>query len=505
MKAGERIGHYEILAPIGRGGMGEVFRARDTKLKREVAIKILPPELAREPDRVARLEREATLLAALNHPNIAAIHGLEEHAGGRFLVLELVEGDTLADRLRRGPLAVREAIEISLQLATALEAAHEKGVVHRDLKPANIMITPEGRVKVLDFGLARTLVPAVGDIAGQTAIRTELGVVMGTAPYMSPEQARGASAGRQTDIWSFGAVLYEMLTGASPFERDTGAETLARVLEAQPDYAVLPAAVPANVQRLIRRCLEKDVRRRFRDMGDVCIELEEGRASQLSDEMAPKMQSRAAAFLTPALMMLAIGLGVVAWTFGRPSAVPFAPVVRFEVTTPPTDDATSFALSPDGRHLVFVADSPDGQDAQLWLRSLDQLSIRALPGTEGATFPFWKADSQQIGFFGGGRLKRIELDGGVVQDITEVLAARGGTWNATDDIVYATANTDDLHRASASGGRSSCRTGDTSSSIAISRVRTCRARTWGSSPAPIPFASASRKVAARSCRPRIFC
>jgi serine/threonine protein kinase len=284
---GARLGHYEVLSAIGKGGMGEVWKARDEKLGREVALKALPADLARDPDRVARLVREATSLAAVSHPNVAAIHGLEELGGERFLVLELVEGETLADRLFRGALTVRQALEIALQIADALEAAHERGVVHRDLKPANIKVSRDGRVKVLDFGLAKSFGPGPASAA---PLETELGAVMGTAPYMSPEQARGEAVGPQSDIWSFGVVLYEMLAGVSPFARATGAETVARVLEAQPDFALLRADAPSSAVRLVKRCLEKERKRRIKNAGDVRIDLEDALATEASDAAAAPAQ-----------------------------------------------------------------------------------------------------------------------------------------------------------------------------------------------------------------------
>ena len=322
MHVGARLNHYEILSAIGKGGMGEVWKARDGILCREVAIKTLPPELARDSDRVARLVREATSLAAVSHPNVGAIYGLEQDGETRFLVLELVDGDTLADRLLRGPLSVQQALEIALQIAEALEAAHERGVVHRDLKPANIKLTPDDRVKVLDFGLAKYSVPA-----GVATELTEIGTVMGTAPYMSPEQVRGDVVGPQCDIWAFGVVLYEMLTGASPFARATAAETAARVLEAQPDPALLPPGTPASVRNLLRRCLQKERKRRLKHAGDVRIEVEDALA-ELSAGAAPAPNrtalSRRAALVGGAAVGLA-GVALGAGAFLTQRRVPSQP------------------------------------------------------------------------------------------------------------------------------------------------------------------------------------
>jgi tRNA A-37 threonylcarbamoyl transferase component Bud32 len=295
MQPGARLGHYEIVAAIGRGGMGEVWKARDSKLRRDVALKTLPPELSHSPDRLARLEREAMALAAVNHPNVAAIYGLEEQGAFRFLVLELVDGETLAERLEHGPLAVKRALEVSLQIAEALEAAHERGVVHRDLKPANVKLTSDGRIKVLDFGLAKS---AADETAGFQTM-TEVGVVMGTAAYMSPEQARGEPTGPQTDLWAFGALLLEMLSGVSPFARTTTADTLVCVLETEPDLRALPPSLPPSARQLLRRCLEKDRRRRLKHAGDARIAVEEALAELAAPPQAvvpaqPRFSRRAA-------------------------------------------------------------------------------------------------------------------------------------------------------------------------------------------------------------------
>jgi eukaryotic-like serine/threonine-protein kinase len=314
MQAGARLGHYEILFLIGKGGMGEVWKAHDAKLRRDVALKTLPPELALNPDRLARLEREATSLAAVSHPNVAAIYGLEEHEGTRFLVLELVDGVTLADRLAGGrPLSVKQALEIAQQIAEALEAAHERGVVHRDLKPANIKLTSDGRVKVLDFGLAKSSNESGRETATSLPLMTEIGTVMGTAPYMSPEQARGEAAGPQTDIWAFGVMLYEMLTGVSPFERPTTAETVARVLEAQPDLALLPRDTSASARRLVQRCLQKDRKHRVKHAGDARLEIEDAlaelAAGPASQPPRAGISRRAALTGGAALGLLGVGVG----------------------------------------------------------------------------------------------------------------------------------------------------------------------------------------------------
>ncbi len=312
MQPGSRLDHYEILSLLGRGGMGEVWRAQDTKLRREVAIKTLPPEFLRDADRLARLTREATSLAAVNHPNVAAIYGLEEYEDVRFLVLELVEGETVADRLMRGPIPTRQGLEIAAQIAAALEAAHERGVIHRDLKPANIKLMRDGRVKVLDFGLATSATHSGDDASVASTLRTQEGAIMGTAPYMSPEQVRGEPAGPQTDIWAFGVVLCEMLTGVSPFMRPTMPETIARVLETPVDLTKLPADLPLGARHLIRRCLEKDCARRFKHAGDVRIEAEDALADfsvEAKTARAHAGVSRRAALAGGAVFGL-VGLGI---------------------------------------------------------------------------------------------------------------------------------------------------------------------------------------------------
>jgi serine/threonine protein kinase len=354
MQPGARLGHYEILSALGKGGMGEVWMARDSKLCRDVAIKTLPPELARDPARVARLVREATSLAAVCHPNVAAIYGLEEHVGQRFLVLELVEGDTLADRLVRGPLSTRQALEIARQIAEALEAAHERGVVHRDLKPANIKITPNGRVKVLDFGLAKNLEHAP-DSAPDLTLQTELGAVIGTAAYMSPEQVRAEAVGPQSDLWSFGVVLYEMLTRASPFARPTTTETLARVLETQPNLALLPPDTPRAAQHLVRRCLERDRKRRVKHAGDARIEVEDALAELASGPPRPARAgiSRRTALAGGTLVGLAgVGIGAL---FSQPSAEAVLPSPIYRRLTFRRGMIRTARFAPDFRTVLYGA------------------------------------------------------------------------------------------------------------------------------------------------------
>src|SRR5215471_2181364 len=371
LKEGTRLEHYEILAPLGAGGMGEVYRAVDSKLRREVALKILPPKFAADPSRLARFEREAHLLAQLNHPNIAAIHGLGHADGIRFLVLELVEGPSLADRLKSGALEVAEALGIAAQIAEALEAAHEKGVVHRDLKPGNVKITPAGKVKVLDFGLAKALGDAPDsqaesggtDASTVTLGETEAGVVMGTAAYMSPEQAEGKPTDKRSDIWSFGVVLYEALSGKRCFEGKTTSHVLVHILEQEPDWQALSASLPVGVQLLLERCLTKDPAERLRDIGDVRVHLralekeaksasKSGRVAAVGEAAwspAPAKETRGAKWIWPtasgAFAIAALALG---FLYFRPEPAPAAPPMRFEIAIPGNARLSGApAISPD--------------------------------------------------------------------------------------------------------------------------------------------------------------
>jgi serine/threonine protein kinase/Tol biopolymer transport system component len=452
---GTRIAHYEINTHLGSGGMGEVYEATDSKLGRRVAIKVLPEEFARDADRVARFEREARVLASLNHPHIAAIHGFEELGGRNFLVMELVEGETLAGRIARGRLPVDDALPIALQIAEALEAAHEKGIIHRDLKPANVKVTSEGQVKLLDFGLAKAFEaqPAEIDVSNSptlSAMATHAGVILGTAAYMSPEQAKGAAVDRRTDIFAFGSVLFEMLTGRRAFEGENVADILAAVLKVEPDWSRLPADVPPSVRRLLRRCLNKDRRRRPQAAGDVRIEIEEADAApdvSGAGHAAPQSGRRERAAWIIAILAASAAVVLAMLAFRPP---PEAPEMRVEVTTPPTPDPISFAVSPDGRRLAFVA-SGDGAP-RLWLRALDTAALQPLAGTEGASYPFWSPDSRSIGFFAGGKLKRIEAAGGPPRTLADAPEGRGGTWSVDDVILFSPQPGSRLQRVSASAG-----------------------------------------------------
>ena len=344
LNVGSRLGHYDVTALIGEGGMGQVYQATDTKLKRQVALKILPEAFSADPERLARFQREAEVLASLNHPNIAAIHGLEEAEGIRALVLELVEGPTLADRIKRGPIPLDEALPIAKQIAEALEAAHEKGIIHRDLKPANIKVREDGTVKVLDFGLAKALDPSpTGDPSESptlTAMATQMGVIMGTAAYMSPEQARGKTVDKRADIWAFGCVLYEMLTGQMAFHGEDVSMTLASVMKSDLNVKTLPPGVPTAVRMVLRRCLEKDPGERIRDIGDVRLAMEGAFETTVSAPSEPVVRPQLQVWQRPAVIAAALVAtlvtgGVVVWSLMRPAPAP-RPVTRSLLTPPPS-------------------------------------------------------------------------------------------------------------------------------------------------------------------------
>jgi eukaryotic-like serine/threonine-protein kinase len=467
---GDRIGSYEITGALGAGGMGEVYRARDTRLKRDVALKILPETFAADPDRLARFQREAEVLASLNHPNVAAIYGIEEspaEAGHyvRALVMELVEGPTLADRIVRGPIPVDEALPIAKQIAEAVEAAHEQNIIHRDLKPANIKIRPDGTVKVLDFGLAKALEPAA---SGQSTTRTNaptvtspamvtgVGVLLGTAAYMSPEQAKRRPADKRSDIWAFACVLYEMLTGKRAFEGDEVSDTLAAVLRSEPDWNGLPRETPAPIRVLLRRCLEKDPRRRLPDIGVARLELGENEYAPISDVTRnPGTRWRNSAGLALALIagagLAVFGLGLWGSSSGQSTRLP---VLRstLDLGIVPEELGTDFfALSSDGRRIAFVATAGSGRP-MLWVRALDSMTAQPLAGTEGAGAPFWSPDSQSIGFIAGGQLKRIAATGGDVLTLCPVAFVAPGAWSRDDVILFTPRNDSGLFRVPAAGG-----------------------------------------------------
>jgi eukaryotic-like serine/threonine-protein kinase len=452
---GQRFGSYTIQSPLGAGGMGEVYRARDSRLGRDVAIKVLPAVFTGDPDRLARFEREARILAALSHPHIGAIYGLEDAGGVLGLVLELVEGPTLADRLVARPLAIEKALTIARQIAEALEAAHGRGIIHRDLKPANVKLGHDDKVKVLDFGLAKA---SSGDDAGTgqsrlptiTATDLHSGAIAGTPAYMSPEQARGEAVDKRTDIWAFGCVLYEMLTGRAVFPGATISDTIAAILQREPEWGALPSQTPAGIRQLLRRCLDKDPNHRLHDIADARIEIGDALSGRQQDGgvvQAPAgSRSRLARASAVALLTL-MAAAIIVWAF-RP--VPTAPEARFEINTRPTT-SSSLAIAPDGLKTVFVVRSAG--ESQLWLRPLDSSSARPLAGTERASSPFWSPDSRFIGFVAGTRLKRVGIDGGSEQTLAlNVPTPLGGTWNREGTILFGQSPAGPIFRISAAGG-----------------------------------------------------
>ena len=451
---GTRIGSHEINALLGKGGMGEVYRARDTRLKRDVAIKVLPQEFLQHPERVSRFRREAEVLASLNHPNIATIYDLSEADGNHFLVLEMVEGQSLGDRLALGPMALDEALAIARDICSALEAAHEKGIVHRDLKPANVMLTSDRRAKVLDFGLAKVFheQPSSVSLSNSPTITTAsvAGMLLGTAAYMPPEVVKGQEADRTADVWAFGCVLYEMLSGRRAFNGETLAEVLASVIKTEPDWQQLPVNTPSSVRRLLRRCLHKDRGERFQHFGDVRHEIIDVGQTDIVDQrgLGRSSSRRHLALWIAATVVLAILAGVIGRWSGR------APLsrgeVRLELAAPPTIDAVSIAISPDARKIVFVATSEDRP--RIWLRSLDSITATPLAGTDGGFYPFWSPDSRSIAFFVDGKLQRLDLDGGLVRTIANAPNPLGGSWNADGTIIFTPNYSGPIYRTSAHGG-----------------------------------------------------
>jgi Tol biopolymer transport system component/tRNA A-37 threonylcarbamoyl transferase component Bud32 len=461
LSPGVRVGPFEILSPIGQGGMGEVWRARDGKLHRDVAIKALPEELRADPDRLSRFEREARLLAALNHPNIASIYGLEEKDGSAYLVLELIEGPTLAERLAAGALPVDEALTVAREIAIGLEAAHRAGIIHRDLKPANVKLRPDGSVKILDLGLART-VESSGAVDSslsptQTTPATHAGVILGTASYMSPEQARGKPLDKRSDIFSFGGVLYECLTGSQAFRGDTVTDTLASILRSEPDWSALPAATPARIRNLLRRCLEKDPRRRLHDVADARLEIEDALAepSEPASPAAPRPAPRRN--LLWALGGALAGAAIVAapWFLRRPAPRAVAPSVRAEL--PIADGETlwvgrpSVAISPDGRTVVFAAEH--GGVLRLYRRPLSAFAAEPIPGTEEGSRPFFSPDGEWLGFVARNELRKVPTSGGTpvtLCNVPPITAA--GTWGADGRIVFTLGANRSLSTVSEAGG-----------------------------------------------------
>ncbi len=449
----QKLGSYEMIEKIGAGGMGEVYRARDTRLDRDVAIKLLPPAFADDPERLNRFEREARVLASLNHPGIAAIYGLERAQGKTFLVLELVPGDDLSVRLAQGPLPVDEALPIARDIAEALEYAHEQGIVHRDLKPANVKITPEGRVKVLDFGLAKALESEDGTDPRLSQSPTVLassptvaGVILGTAAYMSPEQARGKSVDKRADVFAFGCVLYEMLTGVQAFTGDTVSDTLASVLKTQPDAAVLPENTPRAIRDLLKRCLEKDAKLRLRDIGEARIAIDHARhagpesdAPEGAETVVRTGAARFRANLVWGVATLAIVVATVFLSRMTVSHTAPEPMLRYTIDAADhqpgsTLNSWNIALSPDGSRIAYV------DQGKLWVRELSRLDAVELPGTEGAAIPFWSPDGTQIGFLDGTTFRKVGLDGARPATISRVggsfTGGAGACWTGDNRIVF---------------------------------------------------------------------
>ena len=471
LSPGSRVGSYEVLSVLGTGGMGEVYRARDPKLGRDVALKVLRELFAGDADRLARFEREAQVLASLNHSNIAQIYGVEDSGNVRALVMELVEGPTLADRIAAGPLPLDEAMAIAKQIVYALESAHQVGIIHRDLKPANIKVRPDGTVKVLDFGLAKALEPTGGARASMSMSptlsihATHAGMILGTAAYMAPEQARGKSVDARADIWAFGVVLFEMLSGRRPFEPSQGSapsrassagdgdsvsDTLASILKSEPTWSLLPNDTPAAVDRLLRRCLAKDRDQRLQHIGDARFEIDDAlrptsiegvRRREIGRGQSPWM------WIAAVLLVAAVTAAVFAL---RAARAPAPPELYVDIATPVTTGAGSFAMSPDGRSIVFSG--PGTAGTQLWLRSLETPATRPLPGTQGGEWPFWSPDSRSIGFFAGNKLKRLDIDAGDSQALANVLTPAGGTWNQDGVILYVPTDSAGVLQISAAGG-----------------------------------------------------
>jgi serine/threonine protein kinase len=448
---GRNIGPYQVLSFVASGGMGNVYRARHSKLDRDVALKLLPPHVSQEPGRLERSAREAKLLASLSHSNIAAIYDLVDAAGIPCLVLEYVEGETLAERLKRGRVPLPEALDIARQIAEALEAAHERGIVHRDLKPGNVMITADGKVKVLDFGIARLLESEASAGSGTTLESLTAGVLIGTPAYMSPEQVKGQAVNRTADIWAFGCVLYEMLGGRRAFDGDSAAQILGRVSETEPDWNSLPLEIPHDLRRLVQRCLKKEARWRLQNIGDARIELEDVRTAAHVTRSQPKRtagRNRLLWIFACAFLVIAAALAAFVFLRAKPPAE-----VRLEITTPPVDadQLSTLAISPDGQSIVFAA-TVSGE-TRLWLRSLSSSTARPLPGTENAEYPFWSPDSRSIGFFADQKLKRLDIDGGAARVLANAPLGRGGTWSRDHVIVFTPNNSGPAFRIPAAGGK----------------------------------------------------
>jgi len=472
---GMRLGSYEIVALLGAGGMGQVYRAKDSRLKREVALKVLPADVAGDPERLARFQREAEVLASLNHPNIAQVYGIEANA----LVMEIVEGEDLAQRLARGAIPLDDALPIAKQIAEALESAHDAGIVHRDLKPANVKVRGDGTVKVLDFGLAKASDPGLAASSAEHVSSaptmaspnvTMSGVILGTPSYMAPEQARGKPVDKRADIWAFGVLLYEMIVGRRPFNGDTTSDTIASVLAGDVDFSAIPATTPYSIRTLIERCLQRDPKVRLRDIGEARIVLaapgEAARTSASGPAVRGSWWARRAWLFGAGLVAIAIVVAARPWSLRVPSATDRSILtLGIDAGGDTTIAGVGFTglnwvgpaavLSPDGKSLVFIARGPSGGRWQLFVRRLDELDASPIAGTEGAYAPFFSPDGRSVGFFANGRLLKVALDGRTVTPICPVEEARGGAWSEDGTIVFAPRPDGPLYRVSASGGEPS--------------------------------------------------
>ena len=468
LEIGARVGPYEIFSALGAGGMGEVYRARDTKLNRDVALKVIPDTFALDPDRVSRFKREAQVLASLNHPHIAAIYGFEDSGAIHALVLELVEGETLADRIARGPIPIDEALPIARQICEALEAAHEQGIIHRDLKPANIKITPDGVVKVLDFGLAKLTDPAHAPASDRSmsptitspAMMTGVGVMLGTAAYMSPEQAKGRPADKRSDLWAFGCVLFEMVTGRRPFDGEDVTDVMVAVLSKEPDWTALPARVPGPIRALIRRCLEKDRKRRLDSAAAARLEIEDALSptTATATETHPSTSRRGALMLSLGLsagLIAAVGAYMLGTNASRAASAPPA-VTRFVIQPPAGTQIIAthreVAVSADGRQVAFIAQGAANQ--HIYVRRLDELESHQVAGTEGARDLAFSPNGRWLVFHAGNKIRKVSLSGGSPTVLADAGHSHGLAWHPTEDAIYfAPTQVGAILKVSAGGGR----------------------------------------------------